>query len=383
MTPVLSTPRSSFLLRGGWIAAALSLTILGCAETGDKATIDKPVFSPVAFTDLHGWNADEHAKALKALLKSCPPLERRRVPKDRTNWQVICREAREVSKNRPGGAQQFRETFYSRRHLRAGWSDRFNHSVRTRITRPASAARFNVPLHVRPPDLVTVSLGHFRDDLKGKKIAGRVVKEGLSPILTGAKSNAALLKTENWNSSGWTARRMHFPPYPGSGRIKLRDGVIMRVGYAGTNGHAYTAIVQELIARGEIPNVDASDPWLAGDQPGRWRRADADSRSYVFRELTGDGPLGTQGVELTPKRSLAIDQRLLPLGLPVWLDTTEPDGTPFRRLMIAQDTGGAIRGAVRGDVFWGPGTKAADQAGKMQSPGRYWILVPRALRPAS
>ena len=146
MTPVLSTPRSSFLLRGGWIAAALSLTILGCAETGDKATIDKPVFSPVAFTDLHGWNADEHAKALKALLKSCPPLERRGVPGYGTaaNWQVICRERpRSFQKQARRCTAVFRETFYSRRHLRAGWSDRFNHGLlRTRITRrpPAHCA---------------------------------------------------------------------------------------------------------------------------------------------------------------------------------------------------------------------------------------------------
>ena len=179
---------------------------------------------------------------------------------------------------------------------------------------------------------------------------------------------------------------MHFPPYQGSSRIKLRDGGIMRVGYAGTNGHAYTAIGRELIARGEIPrekmSMQAIRGWLEVN-PADGAELMRTNRSYVFfRELTGDGPLGAQGVELTPKRSLAIDRRLLPLGLPVWLDTTEPDGTPFRRLMIAQDTGGAIRGAVRGDVR-GPGTKAADQAGKMQSPGRYWILVPRALRPAS
>ena len=145
MTPVLSTPRSSFLLRGGWIAAALSLTILGCAETGDKATIDKPVFSPVAFTDLHGWNADEHAKALKALLNRA------------RHWSAAGARLRDRSKLAgylSGGPRSFqkqarrctavfRETFYSRRHLRAGWSDRFNHGLlRTRITRrpPAHCA---------------------------------------------------------------------------------------------------------------------------------------------------------------------------------------------------------------------------------------------------
>ena len=393
MTSVLSTPLSSFLLRGGWIAAALSLTLLACAETGDKATIDKPVFNPVAFTDLNGWNADEHVKALRALLKSCQPLERRGVPGYGTaaTWQVICGGAREVSKNRPGGAQQFFEKHFipaaisgrgGPTGLITGYYEPELRGARQRT------ARFNVPLHVRPPDLVTVSLGHFRDDLEGKKIAGRVVQGRLVPYPDRGKIERGALKNRKlelvWVDSAADAFFLHIQ---GSGRIKLRDGGIMRVGYAGTNGHAYTAIGRELIARGEIPrekmSMQAIRGWLEVN-PADGAELMRTNRSYVFfRELTGDGPLGAQGVELTPKRSLAIDRRLLPLGLPVWLDTTEPDGTPFRRLMIAQDTGGAIRGAVRGDVFWGPGTKAADHAGKMQSPGRYWILVPRALRPAS
>ena len=173
----------------------------------------------------------------------------------------------------------------------------------------------------------------------------------------------------------------------GSGRIRLPDGSIMRVGYAGTNGHPYTAIGRELIARGAVPrekmSMQAIRGWLTAN-PADGARLMRTNKSYVFfRELTGDGPLGAQGVALTPERSLAVDRRLLPLGLPVWLDTAEPDGTPFRRLMVAQDTGGAIRGAVRADVFWGPGARAADRAGKMKSPGRYWFLIPRAAKPAS
>ena len=110
------------------------------------------------------------------------------------------------------------------------------------------------------------------------------------------------------------------------------------------------------------------------------------NKSYVFfRELKGAGPLGAQGVALTPERSIAIDRRILPLGLPVWLDTTLPDATNsrFRRLMVAQDTGGAIRGAVRADVFWGPGARAARMAGAMKSPGRYWFLRPVRTVPGS
>ena len=280
-------------------------------------------------------------------------------------WQVICRGAREVSKNRPGGAQQFFEKHFipaaisgrgGPTGLITGYYEPELRGARQRT------ARFNVPLHVRPPDLVTVSLGHFRDDLKGKKISGRVVQGRLVPYPDRGKIERGALKNRKlelvWVDSAADAFFLHIQ---GSGRIKLRDGVIMRVGYAGTNGHAYTAIGRELIARGEIPrekmSMQAIRGWLEVN-PADGAELMRTNRSYVFfRELTGDGPLGAQGVKLTPKRSLAIDRRLLPLGLPVWLDTTEPDGTPFRRLMIAQDTGGAIRGAVRGDVFWGPGTK--------------------------
>ncbi|MEC8289629.1 MAG: MltA domain-containing protein, partial [Pseudomonadota bacterium] len=128
-------------------------------------------------------------------------------------------------------------------------------------------------------------------------------------------------------------------------------------------------------------SMQAIRAWLR-ENPTEGVRLMRTNASYVFfRELHGDGPLGAQGVALTPERSLAVDHRLMPLGLPVWIDTTTPDGARFRRLMIAQDTGSAIRGAVRGDVFWGPGTGAANRAGKMKAPGRYWFLIPHTARP--
>ncbi|MEX2454364.1 MAG: MltA domain-containing protein, partial [Rhodospirillaceae bacterium] len=188
-----------------------------------------------------------------------------------------------------------------------------------------------------------------------------------------------------WVDSAADAFFLHIQ---GSGRIRLPDGSILRVGYADANGHVYTAIGRDLIARGAIPreemSMQAIRTWLAA-HPDEGIELMRSNRSFVFfRELTGPGPVGAQGVPLTPGRSLAVDRNLLPLGVPVWLDTTLPDanGTPFRRLMVAQDTGGAIRGAVRGDVFWGAGAEAADRAGKMKQTGRYWLLRPRSPAPA-
>ena len=179
---------------------------------------------------------------------------------------------------------------------------------------------------------------------------------------------------------------MHFPPYPGSGRIKLRDGVIMRVGYAGTNGHAYTAIDRELIARGEIPrekmSMQAIRAWLEIN-PADGAELMRTNRSYVFfRELTGDGPLGAQGVELTeaepgdrPATFAAGPACVAGYNGTRRNAVSAPDDRPGYRRSNSR------RGSRRRVL--GSGTKAADQAGKMQSPGRYWILVPRALRPAS
>jgi membrane-bound lytic murein transglycosylase A len=167
----------------------------------------------------------------------------------------------------------------------------------------------------------------------------------------------------------------------GSGMLRFPDGAIQRVGYAGQNGHRYVAIGAVLandgaIAREEI-SMQSIRAWLAAN-PRRARAVMNSNPSYVFFRRVDDGPVGAERTVLTPGRSLAVDTGMIPLGLPVWLDADDPL-TPtarLRRLMVAQDTGGAIRGAVRGDVFWGAGPEAAERAGRMRSTGRYWVLLP-------
>jgi membrane-bound lytic murein transglycosylase A len=167
------------------------------------------------------------------------------------------------------------------------------------------------------------------------------------------------------------------------------------VGYAGQNGRSYRAIGKDLVEAGAIPkekvSLQAIRDWLRAN-PGTAAAMMSRNPSYIFfRELTGlaadDGPLGAQEVPLTPGRSLAVDRKFLPLGLPLWLETTVPtqDGTAakLRRLVVAQDTGGAIKGPVRGDLFWGAGPEAEHGAGHMRSRGGYFALLPRSLAPAS
>jgi membrane-bound lytic murein transglycosylase A len=251
------------------------------------------------------------------------------------------------------------------------------------------SARYATPLHARPDDLVMVDVGDFREHLKGERIAGRVRDGRLKPfeqraeIVSGALDARALEIV--WVDNPVDA---FFVQIQGSGRIALDDGSEIRVGYAGQNGHPYTAIGKVLIESGaltrEAVSMQSIRTWLEAN-PARADEVMNQNRSYVFFDvLDGDGPLGAQGIALTDGRSLAVDRKFLPLSVPIWLDTVAPlpDGSgeqSLRRLMIAQDTGGAIRGPVRGDVFWGHGDDAAAIAGHMKSRGRYYLLLPKTL----
>jgi len=374
------------------LALAAALALASCTQgdpSGPGDAEDRPVFRNVPFSALPGWSADDQAAAIPALLRSCPPMEKRGVAGfgSAATWRAICSEARAVTPGDRRGARSFFERNFEPAEvsgrdgtdgLITGYFEPELRGARKR------GGAFTVPLHVRPPDLVAVDLGRFNKDLKGKRIAGRVVKGQLIPYHDRRRIERGALRGKKlelvWVDSAADAFFLHIQ---GSGRIRLQNGTVMRVGYAGTNGQPYTAIGRELIARGAVPrekmSMQAIRSWMTAN-PGEGAKLMRTNKSYVFfRALTGPGPLGAQGVALTPERSIAIDRTILPMGLPVWINTTLPDATetPFRRLMVAQDTGGAIKGAVRADVFWGPGARAARMAGGMKSPGRYWFLRPR------
>jgi membrane-bound lytic murein transglycosylase A len=182
---------------------------------------------------------------------------------------------------------------------------------------------------------------------------------------------------------------LFFLQIQGSGRVTLPDGTFVRVGYDGQNGHDYTAIGRILIERGELTkeavSLQSIRAWLAA-HPERAEELLHQNRSFVFfRVLGGGAPEGASGVELTPGRSLAVDDAFLPYGVPLFLDSTTPAiaelgraEAPLRRLVVAQDTGGAIVGPVRGDLFFGPGREAEELAGRMKQPLRYWLLLPKS-----
>ncbi|MBV1901004.1 MAG: MltA domain-containing protein, partial [Kordiimonadaceae bacterium] len=252
--------------------------------------------------------------------------------------------------------------------------------------------RFNVPLYSRPPELVMVDLGKFRSDLAGRRIAGSVKNGRLIPYNSRAKIEEGALKGRDlevlWVDSAVDAYFLHVQ---GSGRVLMPSGSLLGIGYAAQNGFANQLIGRHLLKIGAIPRKKMSGQairaWL-GEHPDEVMAVLKTDPSFVFfRELKkGAGPYGSANVVLTPGHSLAVDRKHLPLHAPVWLSASHPDPTApaerdiaFNRLMVAQDTGGAINGEIRGDVFWGFGDGPEAIAGQMANQGRYWLLLPTNL----
>tara|TARA_B100000686_G_C16792844_1_gene980020 strand:+ start:402 stop:1472 length:1071 start_codon:yes stop_codon:yes gene_type:complete len=346
-----------------------------------------PKLIAASFSELLFWDHDNHSFALEALINSCPVLEKKGTKPfgDRMDWKIICRNAKSTPKGNSKKARIFFELSFE---LKAVQTANGSTGLITGYYEPllrGSLKRsplFNVPIYSHPNDLLIVDLGKFKSDLKGKKIFGRIHKGTLSPYYDRSEIERGMLAGKNleivWLDSLVDAFFLHIQ---GSGRILLNNGNIIRVGYAGSNGHSYSSIGKRLILDGEIRRSEMSMQTIK-----RWMKKNADkasalmhkNKSFIFfKEINGPGPIGALGVPLTPLRSIAVDKNMFPLGLPIWLETTRPDGIPFNRLMVAQDTGSAILGAVRADIFWGFGSKAEDLAGKMKSSGRYFLLVPR------
>lgn len=252
-------------------------------------------------------------------------------------------------------------------------------------------AYFSAPVYTRPDDLIEVDLGAFRDDLAGERIAGRVDGVRLVPYADHQEINDGALNSSAEPIAWLSPNDLFFLQIQGSGQLLFEDGVQLRVGYAGQNGHPYTAIGQVMVRDGIMPLEDVSmqsiRQWLDTSSAEDAQAMREENASYVFfRSISdvpaGQGPLGAQGVPLTAGRSLAVDRRFHALGSPVWVDIEPAEGNgdePIQRLMIAQDTGGAIRGPVRGDLFWGAGAQAGEIAGKMNAEGRMYVLTPRAI----
>jgi len=247
------------------------------------------------------------------------------------------------------------------------------------LTRTAKAT---VPVYGVPTDMVSVQLDSLYPELKGKRLRGRVEGRVLRPY-----DDAATISTKGVNAPvlAWLTHPMdlQFLQIQGSGRIRLDDGRQLRIAYADQNGHPYRPIGRWLVEQGELKKkdvtMDAIRSW-ANAHPARIPELLASNPSYVFFSKGPDGdegPRGSLNVPLTPGYSVAVDRTVVPLGSLLWLSTTRPDGSAVVRPVAAQDTGGAIAGEVRADLYWGTGDAAGKLAGDMKQKGNLWLLWPK------
>jgi membrane-bound lytic murein transglycosylase A len=384
LAPAASIKRRTLLL------AAFLAVLAACAPVSspvDRGLASRPpqadalqssgiALVATSFERLAGWRDDDHAAALVAFRRSCARI--RSWPPDRAlgkaaiggivaDWRPICAAAEALrsadgakvryffeTRLRPylateGGRREGLFTGYYEAALKGAWT---RHGP------------YQTPVYTRPPELVTGVPFHARARIDKGALAGR----GLELL---------------WATDSVDVFFLHIQ---GSGRVLMEDGSVMRLGYSGDNGHAYYAVGRALVARGEIApdaiTMQSIRAWMRVDYARATALMALNPRYIFFRRITDAGPIGAQGAALTAGRSLAVDPKFLALGLPLWLDTRHPkDGTPLRRLVVAQDTGGAIKGALRGDLFWGAGAAAAEAAGRMRESGRYYVLLPKNTKP--
>lgn len=381
-------------------AALLSFAVTACdnfkSSDTKKEEPEKAIFKPAAFNSLHGWDTDSVAHSLAAFQKSCERTLKR--PDDAnfsrhaftgkvSDWKSICHNVMTMDTADHDAARNFYtqnfnlykvETASKKDGLFTGY---YEPSLKGSFVK---TEKYNTPLYKRPADLVIVDLGDFREELRGQRIAGRVVDARLKPYENRKQIDDGSLDGKDleivWVDDEVDAFFLHIQ---GSGIIEMEDGKQIRVGYDGQNGHPYHAIGKTLIEKGELKKEDVSlqtiKEWLLNNHDKAKDLLQLNPSYVFFRVLEENGSLGGEGVVLTAGRSLAVDYTLLPYGTPMFIRFENPLDTKqmLSHVMIAQDTGGAIRGAIRGDVFWGHGEKAEELAGKMKSKGEAWMMLPK------
>jgi membrane-bound lytic murein transglycosylase A len=360
------------------------------------------VLIPQSFSDLPGWAANDPRDAFAAFKRSCDSLGKLQPSKAMggagyagaiSDWRGACAAAL-ASESSAQSARTFFETWFQPVSIVAGDTadGLFTGYYEPQLT--ASRTRhgaFQTPIYGLPNDLISADLGAFKPELAGEHITGRIAGNKFVPYATRGEIDAQGLSQAQTLLYAADPVQVFFLHIQGSGRVKLDNGSEERIAYAGQNGRPYTPIGRVLIAQGAIDRTDMSmqaiRAWLKS-HPREGRAMMEQDQSFVFfkEEPIGDASLGaegSEGVALTSGASLAVDQHLHPLGAPVYVATVTQDvnaskDTPvLQRLLIAQDTGGAIRGPVRGDVFWGVGPKAEAIAGQMTSHGQMFVLLPK------
>jgi membrane-bound lytic murein transglycosylase A len=345
------------------------------------------LLKPAAWSQLTGWSDNDALSTWPVFLANCE-LQKKQVA-----WQAVCAAAANFAPKNDQQARDFFERWLTPNQLVT--DDGRDTGLITGYYEPLlfgsrkPSVRFRFPIYGTPSDMLNIDLSSVYPELKGYRLRGRLNGNKVVPYFNRAEIDAGRAPLQG-RELLWVddAVALFFLQVQGSGRVQLENGETVRVGYADQNGYPYVSIGKKLVEQGELKLEQASMQGIK-----QWGERNPDklsallntNASYVFfRELPPSanssfgGPPGSLGLPLTAGRSLAVDPRAVALGSPVFLSTTWPNSTqPLNRLMLAQDTGGAIKGAIRADFFWGFGEDAAKHAGSMRENGRMWVLLPR------
>ena len=342
-------------------------------------------FQAASWSDLPGWQEDDVSAAWPAFILSCRGMASK---PHGPAWKRVCDLAKAVDGKSGHDPRRFFEE-HLKPYAVVGGEAEVNGMVTgyyeplLRGSRQRSKG-FEQPVRGVPDDLLTIDLAAVFPELKNKRVRGRLEGNKVVPYWSRAEieqrgdklPSKTLLYVDD-------AVELFFLQVQGSGRVKLLDGSMTRLNYGDQNGHPYQSIGRLLVERGELKLEEASmqgiQAWARANPARLHALLDANPSYVFFREMPNskEGPIGALGVPLTAQRSIAIDPRSVPLGTPVYLATTQPNSAQLmNRLVMAQDTGGAIKGAVRADFFWGFGKAAGEQAGRMKQSGRLWVLLP-------
>jgi membrane-bound lytic murein transglycosylase A len=368
------------MMRFNWLAALPAMLLCACSISPPSLPVTSSRYQVRDWSALPGWQEQDPTAGFTAWRRGCEKL------KNNPLWADTCKSASSVTLNAQAVRAfmeknlqplQLHNPDGSSQGLITGYYEPVYPGSHTRT----DTARF--PLYAEPLDLVTVSLESVYPDLQGKRLRGRLEGRKIVPY-----PSADAIRKNGVDSPvlAWLTDPLdvQFMQIQGSGRVKLEDGSEIRLGYANQNGHPYKPIGRWLVESQQMPAAEVSMQRIrswAAQNPEKLDTLLASNPSYVFfRRLpeSTEGPLGSLNVPLSAAHSIAVDPGMIALGSPVYLATTRPDnGNPLNVLVAAQDTGGAIRGQVRADYFWGTGPEAGELAGKMKQRGELWLLWPR------
>ncbi len=378
--------------------AVCVLIFLSACEMAPEPPEKGVVYSPVGWQALPAILEDNLVDALPALVRTCDKFAV--LPEDRPigpeglggaagEWAPACARIAALAPDDEASLRAVLETEFmaflvsedgQTEGLFTGYYEAELTGSRNKPVVPAT------PLYGVPDDLVRVDLGLFDDTLGKKKVLGRLDGQRLVPYYDRKQIDGDGVLAGRGLELLWAHDPVEafFLHIQGSGRVKLDDGSVVRVGFAGSNGRPFTGIGRLMLDERIIGPGEASaqgiKAWLRAHPEEATEILFRNDRYIFFRVIEGEGPIGSLGVPLTPGRSLAVDPAFIPMGAPLFLETTWPGSErPLRRLVVAQDTGSAIKGPVRGDFFWGYGAPALEQAGRMKQSGRYYLLLPKTV----